>query len=70
MLSIQAERADLEAKASKAVYIFLADGGYKNLAEASDDLGLTLQELWDLAMDEAGIPRHEPPAMIQTRWMQ
>ena len=49
---------------------FLGDGGFENLLEACNELSLTPQELWDQIMQEAGIPKHEMPATIQTDWKQ
>lgn len=57
------EDMDMEARtaAARAASRFLIDFEYVSMDEACGDRGLTLQQLWDLMMAEAGLPRCDVP---------
>ena len=48
--------------AARAACQFLLKNDYVSLDEACQTLNLTLQELWDKIMQEAGLPLCEVPA--------
>ncbi len=51
----------------KAVRDFLKRGGYTNMAEGGQDLGLQPQELWNKIMREADLPLSEMPETMRVR---
>ncbi len=51
----------------KAVRDFLKRGGYTNMAEGGQDLGLQPQELWNKIMREADLPLSEMPETFRVR---
>ena len=64
----EALREKLSASRMKAVLDFLTRNMYANLEEAADDLGLlSLQEVWDLVMDEAKLPLSDAPETIEIK---
>ena len=52
------------ARAARAAAQFLLKNDYVSLQEASEVLGLSLQELWDKIMAEAGLPACEAPTFM------
>ena len=57
--AVRASASDAELIATARIYalrVFLARGGHTSLAQARDALGLSDQELWDRALDAAGLP--------------
>jgi len=48
--------------AARAASQFLLNNDYVSLPEACEALDLTLPELWDKIMAEAGLPACEPPS--------
>ena len=58
-------RQNLTGQRIQAVADFLGKNMYANAEEAADDLGLlSLQEVWDLIMDQAGLPSSEAPETL------
>ena len=54
--------ADARTEAARAAREFMQKNGYISLMEACEALNLTLQQLWDSIMEEAGLPACEAPA--------
>lgn len=50
------------ATAARAASRFLLDNDYVSLEEAGEALDLTLQQVWDRIMEEAGLPACELPS--------
>ena len=59
--------AEDQAEASRAVMHFLKINGYRHLMDACERRGIDGQTLWNVIMQDAGIPEHEMPALIQIR---
>ncbi len=56
-----------QAAQMRAVREFLEQGGYVNMAEGGQDLGLQPQELWNKIMREADLPLSEMPETFRVR---
>ena len=62
----KAAREELHGHRLQAVADFLGQNMYANFEEAADDLGLlSLQEVWDLVMDKAGLPPSKAPETLE-----
>jgi len=53
--------ADQRARIARAASQYLLAHDYVSVYEACEILGLDLQQLWDRIMDDAELPRCEPP---------
>ncbi len=56
---------EAQGDASEAVAEFLRDNDYENLGDACNDLGLSMQEVWDKIMADGALPECEAPSFIQ-----
>ena len=61
-----AGRLNLDGQRAQAVSNFLGNNMYANIEEAADNLGLlSLQEVWDLIMEQAGLPPNQAPETLE-----
>ncbi|MBL8258771.1 MAG: hypothetical protein JNM60_03040 [Candidatus Competibacteraceae bacterium] len=53
---------DVRQTIERAACRFLVEKGYVSLDEACQSLDLTLPDLWNRMLREAGLPESDPPA--------